>query len=56
MIFCVRETDDEDDDIRYPPEMIPGMHITIHTTATNDREARLLLGAIGLPFYGKLVN
>ncbi|KAI9791979.1 MAG: hypothetical protein M1816_003248 [Peltula sp. TS41687] len=40
----------------YPPEMIPGMHVTIHTTATNDRDARLLLGAIGIPFYGKLVD
>lgn len=42
--------------LRYPPHMIPGMHITVHTTATNDRDARLLLGAIGIPFYGKLVN
>ncbi|KAL1608399.1 54S ribosomal protein L7, mitochondrial [Paraconiothyrium brasiliense] len=38
----------------YPPKMIPGMHITIHTDATNNKDARLLLQAIGLPFYGKL--
>jgi large subunit ribosomal protein L5 len=37
----------------YPPQMIPGCHITIHTTAILDREARLLLNAIGLPFDGK---
>lgn len=41
---------------RYPPNMMPGCHITLHTTATDDRQARLLLGAIGIPFYGKLVN
>ncbi|KAI9809471.1 MAG: hypothetical protein M1826_003885 [Phylliscum demangeonii] len=40
----------------YPPDMIPGCHITIHTSATNDRDARLLLGALGFPFYGKRVN
>jgi large subunit ribosomal protein L5 len=40
----------------YPPKMIPGCHITIHTSATNDRDARLLLQSIGLPFYGKLIN
>jgi large subunit ribosomal protein L5 len=34
--------------------MIPGMHITIHTDATNNKDARLLLQAVGLPFYGKL--
>ena len=45
-----------DPENRYPPQMIPGLHITIHTTATNDREARLLLGAIGIPFYGKRVD
>ncbi|CAI6334027.1 unnamed protein product [Periconia digitata] len=38
----------------YPPKMIPGCYITIHTDATNDKDARLLLQAIGLPFYGKL--
>ncbi|KAF2259602.1 ribosomal protein L5 [Lojkania enalia] len=40
----------------YPPKMIPGCHITIQTTATNDRDARLLLQAVGLPFYGRLVD
>ena len=34
--------------------MIPGCHITIKTSATNDRNARLLLQAIGIPFDGKL--
>ncbi|KAJ4366854.1 54S ribosomal protein L7, mitochondrial [Neocucurbitaria cava] len=38
----------------YPPKMIPGCHITIVTDATSNKEARLLLQAIGLPFYGKL--
>ncbi|KAI9677454.1 MAG: hypothetical protein M1817_006408 [Caeruleum heppii] len=40
----------------YPPKMIPGCHVTVHTSATNDRDARLLLGAIGIPFYGKFVD
>lgn len=40
----------------YPPKMIPGCHIIIHSSATNDRDARLLLQSIGLPFYGKIVN
>jgi ribosomal protein L5 len=39
---------------RYPPKMIPGCHITIHTDATSNKDARLLLQAIGVPFYGKL--
>ncbi|KAF2005421.1 ribosomal protein L5 [Amniculicola lignicola CBS 123094] len=38
----------------YPPKMIPGCHITIHTSATNDRDALLLMQSIGIPFYGKL--
>ncbi|KAH8633802.1 hypothetical protein IG631_12437 [Alternaria alternata] len=38
----------------YPPKMIPGCHITIQTDATNNKDARLLLQAIGIPFYGKL--
>lgn len=38
---------------RYPPQMIPGIDIVIHTTATNDRDARLLLSSFGLPFDGK---
>jgi ribosomal protein L5 len=41
---------------RYPPHMIPGCHITVHTTAKTDKEARLLLTAVGIPFFGKLVN
>lgn len=41
---------------RYPPKMIPGAHITIHTTARTDKDARLLLSAMGIPFYGKLVD
>ncbi|MCJ1388329.1 hypothetical protein MMC18_001175 [Xylographa bjoerkii] len=40
----------------YPPKMIPGVDIIIHTTATNDRDARLLLSGTGLPFYGKHRN
>lgn len=41
---------------RYPPKMIPGCHITLHTSAKTDKDARLLLSALGLPFYGKIVN
>ncbi|KAL2865660.1 mitochondrial 54S ribosomal protein uL5m [Aspergillus lucknowensis] len=40
----------------YPPKMIPGCHITVHTTATTDKDARLLLSAMGIPFYGKIVD
>ncbi|KIX10075.1 uncharacterized protein Z518_01156 [Rhinocladiella mackenziei CBS 650.93] len=40
----------------YPPKMIPGMHITIHTTASCDKDARLLLQQLGIPFYGKIVD
>ncbi|KAI9784970.1 MAG: hypothetical protein M1839_001166 [Geoglossum umbratile] len=40
----------------YPPKMIPGCHITVHTSATNDGDARLLLQAIGIPFFGKRVD
>jgi len=36
--------------------MIPGVDIILHTTATNDRHARLLLSGMGLPFYGKHFN
>lgn len=36
--------------------MIPGMAVMICTTATNDKEARLLLSSLGVPFYGKHVN
>ncbi|KAH8725407.1 ribosomal protein L5 domain-containing protein [Phaeosphaeriaceae sp. PMI808] len=38
----------------YPPKMIPGCHISIQTDATSNKDARLLMQAIGLPFYGKL--
>jgi hypothetical protein len=41
---------------RYPPKMIPGCDVIIHTTATTDRDARLLLSSIGIPFHGKLVD
>jgi large subunit ribosomal protein L5 len=41
---------------RYPQKMIPGCHITIHTTANTDKDARLLLQTIGIPFQGKIVN
>ena len=41
---------------RYPPKMIPEIDITVCTTATNDKDARLLLSAMGVPFHGKHVN
>ncbi|TEA11840.1 54S ribosomal protein L7 [Colletotrichum sidae] len=37
----------------YPARLLPGCHIHIQTTATSNRQARLLLQAMGLPFYGK---
>ncbi|KAF1347011.1 ribosomal protein L5 domain-containing protein [Delphinella strobiligena] len=40
----------------YPPKMIPGCHVTVHTSASNDRDARLLLSSLGIPFYGKQIN
>ncbi|KAI5364855.1 Putative ribosomal protein L5 [Septoria linicola] len=40
----------------YPPKMIPGLHVVVHTSATNDRDARMLLSSVGIPFYGKLIN
>lgn len=42
--------------VRYPPKMIPGFHVMVHTTATTDRDARMLLSSIGIPFYGKFIN
>ncbi|PUU73344.1 ribosomal protein L5 domain-containing protein [Tuber borchii] len=36
----------------YPPKMVPGLHITIHTSAGNDVDAKILLKAMGLPFDG----
>jgi large subunit ribosomal protein L5 len=44
------------DSARYPPKMIPGCHIIIHTSARDDQDARMLLGAVGFPFYGKFIN
>ena len=43
-------------DTRYPQKMIPSIDVTVCTTATNDRDARLLLSSLGIPFYGKHVN
>lgn len=40
----------------YPPKLIPGCNITIRTSASTDRDARLLLTTLGIPFYGKLIN
>ena len=40
----------------YPAKMIPGFHVVIKTTATSDRHARLLMSALGMPFYGKLID
>ena len=37
----------------YPPKMIPGIHVMLHTSATNDKDARMLLQGFGVPFYGK---
>jgi large subunit ribosomal protein L5 len=36
--------------------MIPGCHIMIHTTATTDKDARLLLNSMGIPFHGKYID
>ncbi|SMY27123.1 unnamed protein product [Zymoseptoria tritici ST99CH_1A5] len=40
----------------YPPKMIPGCHVVVHTSATTDVDARMLVRSIGIPFYGKLVD
>lgn len=40
----------------YPQKMIPGIDIVVCTTATNDKDARLLLSSMGIPFHGKHVN
>ncbi|KAI1636391.1 ribosomal protein L5 [Biscogniauxia mediterranea] len=40
----------------YPGKMIPGCRIVLETTATSDRHARILCKALGIPFYGKLVD
>jgi len=36
--------------------MLPGIDIMVCTSATNDKDARLLLSAMGVPFHGKHVN
>ncbi|KAH8881505.1 ribosomal protein L5 [Thozetella sp. PMI_491] len=38
----------------YPPKMLPGCRVFVKTSATSDRHARLLLSAMGVPFYGEL--
>jgi len=38
----------------YPTKMIPGCRIFLKTTATSDRQARLLLQSMGMPFYGTI--
>ncbi len=40
----------------YPPKLLPGCRVFIKTSATSDRQARLLLQAMGLPFYGEFVD
>ena len=30
--------------------MIPGIDVTLTTTATNDRDGKLLLASLGIPF------
>ncbi|KAI0490631.1 ribosomal protein L5 [Xylaria cf. heliscus] len=40
----------------YPSKMIPGCRIVLETTAKSDRHARILCKAIGIPFYGKIVD
>ncbi|KAK0727250.1 mitochondrial ribosomal protein l7-like protein [Lasiosphaeria miniovina] len=40
----------------FPAKMIPGVKIFVKTTATSDRQARLLLQAMGIPFYGEIRN
>ena len=37
----------------YPERMIPGIHVQIQTSAKLDKEARLLLTGLGIPFTGK---
>lgn len=38
----------------YPPTMIPGLHVQIQTTAVTDKEGRLLLMGMGIPFTGPI--
>ncbi|KAJ4389254.1 54S ribosomal protein L7, mitochondrial [Gnomoniopsis smithogilvyi] len=35
----------------YPPKTIPGCRVNVVTTATSDRQARLLMQAMGIPFH-----
>ncbi|PHH53769.1 50S ribosomal protein L5 [Ceratocystis fimbriata CBS 114723] len=37
----------------FPSKMIPGLHVMIRTTATSDRQARLLMQTLGVPMTGK---
>ncbi|KAI5852998.1 ribosomal protein L5 domain-containing protein [Morchella snyderi] len=37
----------------YPPKMVPGLHVTVHTSARTDRDAKLLLMSMGVPFTTK---
>jgi large subunit ribosomal protein L5 len=36
--------------------MLPGCRVFIKTSATSDRQARLLLQSFGVPFYGEVRN
>ncbi|KAK1760474.1 mitochondrial ribosomal protein l7-like protein [Echria macrotheca] len=38
----------------YPAKMIPGCRVFVKTSATSDRQARLLLQALGIPFTGEI--
>ncbi|KAI0540047.1 ribosomal L5P family protein [Xylaria digitata] len=40
----------------YPSKMIPGCRIVLETTAKSDRHARILCKALGIPFYGQIVD
>ncbi|KAK7432776.1 54S ribosomal protein L7, mitochondrial [Neonectria magnoliae] len=40
----------------YPARLMPGCDIFIKTTGTSDRQGRLLLQALGFPFYGKATH
>ncbi|SLM41290.1 mitochondrial 54s ribosomal protein 7 5 [Lasallia pustulata] len=40
----------------YPPKFIPSIDVIVHTTATNDKDARLLLSSMGVPFHGRHIN
>ncbi|KYK58666.1 hypothetical protein DCS_05683 [Drechmeria coniospora] len=40
----------------YPPKLMPGCHIFIHTSGTSDRQGRLLMEALGFPFHGKITH